>query len=360
MIIHEPYKKGMTLREIAVSHGRITRITSRPRLLKLGQECIDENIKQIQNNAKNGFDDIIIHGQLKHSFNGSTNWKGNQIEIHIGIGMAELGCPIYQYTKAGYVFAIHEIFHENRHAQQYAMAWCDKQFINDRNNPEENEIMKNLLRRQLIMPFFNTAYTTNYKNDPSEMDAEYYALKRDLEYFKNDKDPFVSEKEALQILFEVMASIDYGHYEKFEDKSVRDIQDIIEIFGSERASSVHVGYTVSKSPNFLQGLFPPSEYDLTLKMYEPENKPFLDVINAEQDGMIQDKLLEQPIMTYYPDTINLYPSLYWELRQCSHDLDEIRTKSDKKWVEPDKMHYLILNPLESSLAALETDKSLKL
>ncbi len=266
-----------------------------------------------------------------------TTFKDNQYYVEIGTDCLTYNCDFNVLNRAGYVLAIDHMFHEYRHIQQFI---TERKVIHDTGiTTASDRRMTDIIRRQFITSFYNSAYSHNYRNDPGEMDAEVYGIQKTIEYFKSDF--IIPQKEAEDIIFQFMMSEDYGHKEELEQYDPKSIDDILTAFIDLRNKSVHILYPVTMeitSESELVGS--PSDFDMTEEFLTlPKYKTHRKELEMCSDGRIEDKLLEQTIVQKYPDIVTTIPRLQRELTECQRALNS-RIFVPKNHVIPmSQIHY---------------------
>lgn len=210
------------------------------------------------------------------------------------------------------------MYHEYRHIQQQTDEWNT---ITDMNSVQSINRMTDIVRRNFIKNYYDSTYTYNYAKDPAELDAEVYGLMQTFDHFESD--PLVSQKEAKEILFQLMMSEEYGHKIELDQYSIRSVNDMMTAFVDLRNSSVHELYpiTAELSP-FMESTA--TEYDMTEEFFTSSKyHTHREELKKCTDGRDQDKLLEQTIVMKYPDIGKSVPRLQEELNNCR---DQMRSR----------------------------------
>lgn len=214
-------------------------------------------------------------------------------------------CADNEINKAGYVITVQQMYHESRHVQQFTEEM--------KNISLDDDTMTNIARRHLIDTFYGSIAGSTYKIAPCEMDAEAYGLKKALEHFENDQ--FVSKAEAGNILFQFMTAPELGHMEQLEPYDVKSIDDVIHAFEDMKEKNIHIPYTIEAIENL-------PEHDLSKEfLTEPVFKTHRQEFDKAQDGLIQDKIMEQTIVLARPYMIHAIPRLEEELVNCQKQMD---------------------------------------
>lgn len=245
--------------------------------------------------------------------------------VSIGNKHLYYGCEHDKANKAGYVLAVEHMYHEYRHVQQFT---TEQKIVHDRDLTSSDKRMTDIIRRRFVMNQYQTIYSHTYKTDPSEMDAETYAVRNTILYFSDN--PIITRQEAENIIFDFMMSEEYGHKEELEPYNVTKIDDIMAAFIDLRNKAVHIPYSISPEPAslFLKMSGLKSEdiegYGFGLTdafLNDPYYKHYRKIFNASEDGRDQDKILEQTIIMEYPELIASIPRLEKELEECKQQLD---------------------------------------
>lgn len=238
-------------------------------------------------------------------------------QVAIGKDALYYNCLPDQCTKAGYVLAVEHIFHEQRHTIQLTTESCH---VPENFQTQSSRDMTNAIRRHFISIFYPFAYRTNYEYDPTEMDAEDYALEQTRALFQDDE--FVTSKEADQILYDLML---YFHPIALSPREQTSIEDIQVTFHNRKRTAVYELYDIAPKQTIADfSKFPIEDsIDLTDKFlnnpkFETHRKAFYEA----SDGRMQDKILEQTILLEYPDACRLIPRLEPELINCMEQMNQ--------------------------------------
>lgn len=235
------------------------------------------------------------------------------------------GCKPYKYNIAGYAYSVKDMFHEYRHVQQYAKEWNIIQKPDITCNSDSKR-MTDIVRRKFISFYYPSAYTNNYINDPSEIDAEIYAIEKSLVYFKSDS--VIKEEEAKEILFQFMVSDEYYSRKILEKHNPKSTEDVLKIFKKHQDKTADILYPITMNIPLefkdcvnekidMTGAF------LTAPRYEPYRKAF----GLCKTGIEQDKILEQTIVMEHPDVIGQVKRIEQELYACRAQVQMKKTEA---------------------------------
>lgn len=246
-------------------------------------------------------------------------------------------CAENKCNKAGYVLTVQHMYHEYRHIQQYTKEWNTTVDIKSIKNVNR---MTDIVRRNFIRNFYDSAYTHNYTKDPGELDAEVYGLKQAMIYFKNN--PMITQKEADQILFQFMMSEDYGHKNELDQYHIKSVNDMMNAFTDLRNIVVHGVYPVTTEISPLIGESTASKIDMTEEFLTSyKYRTHREELKTCTDGRQQDKLLEQTIVMKYPDIGDFVPRLKTELNACKKQMQSRILTPKNHAVPVSKINYAV-------------------
>ena len=288
----------MTLEEILETYSKLPKENVYRRLKELGDTLFDERWRFISG---------IVSYISPEIFNKQYNTK-------LGEDWLTFDCTKYNRNCAGYVITVQQMYHEYRHLQQQTDEWNTSAETNSIHTQSYNR-MTDIVRRNFIRNYYDSAYTHNYNKDPSELDTEVYGLEQAIEYFKSD--PLVSQNEAKEILFQLMMSEDYGHAEDLSKYSIQLIDDMMESFRDLRDIATYEKYPITSeiSPTFK--ISTKTDFDMTEEFLTSyKYRTHREELDKCTDGKQIDKLLEQTIVMKYPNISNYVPRLHDELENC--------------------------------------------
>lgn len=311
----------MNFDDILKAHGRERRQLVYDRLYMLGNELF----------KKNKWEFIYSYGSEMVASKSNKDYRAGIAKMPL---IYECGPDFDMCNKAGYVSVVQSMYHEKRHINQYIDEWNNPPPLKGIANARR---MTNVIRRGFVRDYFPSSYTSNYTNDPGEMDAETYGIEQALEYFKSD--PIVTYKEAREILFELMTSETYHSRKIFEEHSPKSIDDVLDIFKERRDKSVYEKYTITLDVPDTFNDMPINETDMTKEFLElPKFESFRKAFDECKDGLEQDKVLEQAILYKFPDAYKRVPRIREELLDCKRQMD-IRIINRRKAIPPAKINY---------------------
>lgn len=307
-IFDKPKIEPNTMENIMGSYDRISRRDGRRQLRQLADMIY----------PRSPLLEILFTHEKGSDFNAfcpRNFFKKDRMQINIGLGYAEQDCKLSEFSAAGYVYSVFMMYHERSHFNQRVFEWqkTEQEAYLERSPNCDSVSVDNLIRRKFISTYFYSAYTHNYNNDPSEISANYDALKDSLCYFRTDKDPFVKGIVAGDILFHIMTSDDLGHVSHFLNENVKTVDDIVQDFCDRRVSA-------AEKPYILSDMMWPIDYDLTKSENDltddliRNNHSVYYAVNQFHNGIAQDRLLEQYIFSKYPETVMCCPRLQSEFQ----------------------------------------------
>lgn len=232
----------MNCKNILKSHGKLLEKDALDSLEILGRSLFGEKWDYV--------DSVSSSTTVENS--------NNQYAVDIAQNWLIYNCDENECNRAGYVLTVQHMYHEYQHVQQYTK---EQNAIIDINSIKSINRMTDIVRRNFIRNFYNSAYTHNYANDPAELDAEVYGLKQTIEYFKSD--PLITQNKAKEVLFQFMMSEDYGHKAELNKYSIKSIDDMMKAFIDLRDTAVHKPYPITLEISPLAGNYTASEYDMT-------------------------------------------------------------------------------------------------
>lgn len=297
--------EGNELYAILDKYGKVPQKPVFDRLKALNRSLFGRELK-----FKDGFSSKSI-----------TDPRTGEYDVEIADGWLLYGCPEGYVNLAGYVITVQHMYHEYRHVQHYTNEWNR---IPAKEMTIEDDMMADIVRRNLIRDFVLSAYAWNYENDPGEIDAELYGIEHAIRYFKHDS--VISSKApgtAESILYEIIASDSYGHKQQLEPYGINDMDGLLSALENIRSTAIHVPYpvTTEKPPALDMDSLKPSPYDitetfLTSDRYMKHRKS----VDECSDGKIIDKILEQAIILEHPEVVHQVPRLQDELKGCQKQL----------------------------------------
>lgn len=313
-------------------------------------------------NERPGFYDVIkSHGQmarvdadkilipLAHKLFGDRYEFGEHTDSHVYpiIEHQEYGTMIsedylmYQCSNnelcniAGYVYTIHDIYHEWRHLQQKIDEWNRTNVLNSIRNVSE---MTDIIRRDNTKEYFVAADTRNYIWDPAELDVELYSIRRTAAHFKSD--PYVSYDDAKSIILELFTSSDHIRANILKQYQVDSFDDLINVYTGLRKTAIHRPYCIDFDSTDIMDVSFMRRTDITEEyLHNPMFKSIKDACETCDDGKVIDKLLEQVIVVMDPDSIERVPRLKEELEECRQQVMHGILFKRYKMVPADKIDY---------------------
>ena len=329
-------------------NGKITNEKAISRLSKLGNKLFGND----KWDFINGYDSET-----------STLSSGKLQYVVIGKNALIDNCDETEFNKAGYVYTVKDMYHEQSHAWINTKAWNDRANLN---SVKSFKRTTNIVRREFVKSYFPSVYTNNYSNDPGELDAERYGIRQTLSYF--DSDPVVTKSEAEEILYQFMMVDDYIHSEMLDPyrDSLKTIYDVLDLF--EERANMSAGpdcdrydVTMDIDPVFRND----PEIDLQatdMFLHDKRFKEYRKAFEQCKTGMEQDKVLEQVILVMDPDAIKKAPlRLREELSDRRRQMELGTLKPGIHAVSPNRIDYSVhdtdnLELTEEDLAAIPTDK----
>ena len=244
-------------------------------------------------------------------------------------------CNKNEYNRAGYVITVQQMYHEYQHIQHQTKEW---NATTDMNSVKNVNRMTDIVRRNFIRDYYDSAYCYNYAMDPSELDAEVYGLRHAFEYFKSD--PLVTQDEAKEILFQLMMSEEYGHKTELDNYSIKSVDDMMDAFVDLRNTAVHKLYPITtESLSLIEGSTA-TEYDMTEEFLTSyKYRTHREELKKCTDGREVDKLLEQTIVMKYPDIGESVPRLWDELNKCRDQMQSRLLTPKHHAVPVSKINY---------------------
>lgn len=312
----------MNWKEILSVHGTCDKEQGKQRLSKLGDELFER------------WD--FINGPRGATINDTEYFvtgkkKSDYPKVLISSIYLSAGCEPDKMNRAAYVKAVNQMFHEHRHTVQRAAAFSED---------TADDGLEGIIRRQFVAVFYNSAYENNYINDPSEIDAILYSLKKSLDYFEDDS--IVSKKEAGDILFRYFTADSSKLKPLLEPYSPQTIEDLIGAYEDINKASCDMVYNLD--PSMLT-----DRWDMTDDlMFEPSHSGSLFAFENADTGWEQDMILEENIILQYPEVIDRIPRLRKELEAIWDQID---------WdaLDYDEMSYI--EDFAEAIQSLEDEKS---
>lgn len=320
---------------------------------------------------------IVKLSNLGDKLFGKNNWEfiplyesetntppsGKSYYVTIGEIPLTLDCNETEVNKAGYVYIVKDMYHEQSHAWINTKAWNDRANLNSVRSFKQTT---NIVRREFVKSYFPSVYTNNYSNDPGEMDAERYGIRQTLSYF--DSDPVVTKSEAEEILYQFMMADDYIHSEMLDPyrDSLKTIYDVLDLF--EERARISAGpecdrYNVTMDIDPVFRNDPEIDLQATdMFLHDKRFKEYRKAFEQCETGMEQDKVLEQVILIMDPDAIKKAPPrLREELSDCRRQMELGTLKPGIHAISPNRIDYSVhdadnLELTEEDLAAIPTDK----
>lgn len=306
--------------DVIKSHGQIARIDADKILIPLACRLFGERC-EFRDNIDSHVYPIIEHQEYGTMISENyLTYQCNDDEI----------CNI-----AGYVYTIHDMYHELRHLQQKIDEW------NRMNVPDSIRSVKemtDIIRRENTKEYFVAADTRNYIWDPAELDAELYSIRQTAAHFKSD--PYVSYDDAKSIMFELFTSPDHIRADILKYYQVDSFDDLISAYIDIRKTAIHRPYGIDFDSTNVMDVSFMHRTDITEEyLNNPVFKSVRDACETCDDGRIIDKLLEQVIVTMDPDSIGRAPRLKEELEKCRQQSQHGILFRRYKMVPADRIGY---------------------
>ena len=243
-------------------------------------------------------------------------------------------CNENEYNRAGYVITVQQMYHEYRHMQQQSDEWNSVMPMNSIRNVNR---MTDIVRRNFIRDYYESAYSHNYVADPSELDAEVYGLRQAFAYFKSNS--LITQDEAKEILFQFMMSEDYVREKELSQYSIKSVDDMMDAFVDLRNIAVHKLYPITAELSSLEKSTA-TEYDMTEEFLTSyKYRTHREELKKCTDGREIDKLLEQTIVMKYSDVGESVPRLRDELNKCRDQMQSRLLTPKHHAVPVSKINY---------------------
>lgn len=337
----------MKFDEILNIHDKENRQTCMIKLSNLGDKLFGEN-----------------NWEFIPLYESETNTTPSGKSYYITIGEVPLtsDCNKTEVNKAGYVYTVKDMYHEQSHVWINTKAWNDRANLNSVRSYKRTT---NIVRREFVKSYFPSVYTNNYSDDPGEMDAERYGIRWALSYF--DSDSIVTKSEAEEILYQFMMADDYIHSEMLDlyRDSLKTIYDVLDLF--EERASMSAGpdcgkyeVTMDIDPIFRNNM----EIDLhttDMFLHDKKFKEYRKAFDQCNTSMQQDKVLEQAIVAMDPDAVKKAPPrLCEELLNCRRQMELDTLKPGIHAISPNRINYSAhdieeLELTEEDLATIPAD-----
>lgn len=285
---------------LIMSYGKMSRRIAYNNLRQLGNQLFGNNWKFVN----------------KTGSNTDTDRKEKTYAVEITEKWLTVGCDETECNKAGYVLAVEHMWHEYRHIHQNLVEWNSPQY---KGSPEIEQ-MTDIIRRCMVENIMGPVYAYNYILDPGEMDAEAYGTKHAVEYLMNEQN-ILPEEEAVQILIDIMVSDEYGHGPELRGYQVKTADDLAASFEDLIDASIHRRYSLEPHEDERNLEVKKSKNDLTDRLLnDPEFESFRNRFEDCTDGKEMDKVMEQVLVSLYPDMEQAVPRLSHELRDCRRQM----------------------------------------
>lgn len=283
--------------------------------------------------------------------------KGDWYYVTVGKGKLAKNCNPTEYNRAAYVRAIKDMYHEQRHVWKYIKASNDKTGLN---SVKEYKQVTDAVRREFVSRYFPSVYYNNYSNDPNEMDAENYGIKMALIHFTSD--PIVSAQEAGEILYQFAMADDNIHenmLKPYKD-GLKSIHDVLDVFEEKVKTAVFEKYQITDKimSRFEKDV---SDEDLLFThrfLLSDKFKEYRDAFNKCNDGIEQDKVMEQVILFVDDKNIRKAPlRLRAELESCRRQMELGTLGTGPHAISPKRINYSIqgVELTEEDVAAIPVD-----
>lgn len=293
----------MKFDEILNKYGKNERLPIYNRLILLGNRLLGKNKWEFDNT----YDSETITLPISREYS-----------VKIGENNLTDGCDNDEYNLAGYVQTVLHMFHEERHVQQFIREW---------NTTSEIKSIKNIsrttdiIRREFISIYFPSLYENIYSDNPSEIDAELYAVRSALGYFRSD--PIISEQKAEEALFDLVTSDDYVHKKLLDRYELRTVDDVISALDTCCDDAINHTYNIVSEKSAVSVNSIDTDTDITDRfLTDPKFRLYRREFYRCENGIQQDKILEQVILFEYgyPDVAKTVPRLREELRNCDRQM----------------------------------------
>lgn len=315
----------MDINEILKLHGKTEKQIAQSKLIKLGDKLF----------GINKWDFISSYDSETRSSD-----SGKWYYVLIAENALTDGCNKSEYNKAGYILAIKDMYHENRHVWQHTKAWNDK---SDLNPVKQYQQTTNLVRREFLKKYFPSIYYGNYINDPSEADAVKIEISESLAYFENELSE--DKLEAEDILYEFMMSEDNMYEELLEPhkSEFKNIYDVLNFFKDHSKTCADKTYSITTDLPSQFKNDPDIDMSFTKKfLNDKEFEEYRKALEECKTGVDQDKVLEQAVIFAYPDIIHKAPlRLRKELANCRRQMEFDTWKPGIHAVPPNRINYSI-------------------